>query len=60
MAKHNATEVVAVGPHEVTRHEYKPNFGELNHNGPGGFEHWAGRVSGPAESCSSLGSPRRA
>ncbi|GKC48135.1 hypothetical protein Tco_1065857 [Tanacetum coccineum] len=59
MAKHNTIEVVAIGPREVTGQEYKPDFGKLNHSGPGSFEHWAGRVPGPAESCSSLGSPRR-
>ncbi|GJY86503.1 hypothetical protein Tco_0500529 [Tanacetum coccineum] len=59
MTKYNTTEVVAVGPRNVTGQEYRPDFGKLNHSGPGGFEHWARRVPGTAESYSSLGEPTK-
>ncbi|GJU23626.1 hypothetical protein Tco_1156968 [Tanacetum coccineum] len=59
MTKYNTIEVVAVGLRNVTGQEYMPDFGKLNHSGPGGFEHWARRVPGTAESYSSLGEPTK-
>nr|GEX14491.1 zinc finger, CCHC-type [Tanacetum cinerariifolium] len=47
MAKHNTTKVMAVGLREVPRQEYRPDFGKLNHSGPGSFEHWARKLRWP-------------